>query len=37
MNKVMNRTVNGTMNTSKGTYTKEFKKITYKYSEYNGF
>ena len=29
--------MNKVMNTSKGTYTKEFKKIVYKYSEYNGF
>ena len=28
---------NEAMNESKGTYTKTFKKITYKYSDYNGF
>jgi len=29
--------MNKVMNESKGTYTKTFKKITYKYSDYNGF
>ena len=31
------KTMNKVMNTSKGTYTKEFKKIVYKYSNYNEF